>query len=101
MIQRDLNKCVLCGRCIRGCNEIQVNEVLDFAQRGNRMKVGPAFDEDYIKSSCVFCGECMQDCPTGAIINKQGRFQGRPWKSKPPHDLHLLRRGLPARPQCL
>ncbi|HEX7539218.1 MAG TPA: 2Fe-2S iron-sulfur cluster-binding protein, partial [Syntrophales bacterium] len=49
MIQRDLNKCVLCGRCIRGCNEIQVNEVLDFAQRGSRMKVGPAFDEDYIK----------------------------------------------------
>jgi predicted molibdopterin-dependent oxidoreductase YjgC len=80
MIQRDLNKCVLCGRCIRGCNEIQVNEVLDFAQRGNRMKVGPAFDTDYINSICVFCGECMQDCPTGAIINKQGRFQGRPWE---------------------
>jgi predicted molibdopterin-dependent oxidoreductase YjgC len=80
MIFRDLNKCVLCGRCIRGCNELQVNEVLDFAQRGNRMKVGPAFDTDYIDSACVFCGECMQDCPTGAIINKQGRFQGRPWE---------------------
>jgi len=80
MILRDLNKCVLCGRCVRGCNEIQVNEVLDFAKRGNRMKVGPAFDQDYIDSNCVFCGECMQDCPTGAIINKQGRFQGRPWE---------------------
>ena len=51
MIQRDLNKCVLCGRCIRACNEIQVNEVLDFSMRGSRAKVGPAFDADYIDSS--------------------------------------------------
>jgi predicted molibdopterin-dependent oxidoreductase YjgC len=79
MIQRDLNKCVLCGRCIRACNEIQVNEVLDFFERGSRMKVGPAFDADYIDSNCVFCGECVNACPTGAIINKQSRFAGRPW----------------------
>ena len=79
MIQRDLNKCILCGRCIRACNEIQVNEVLDFFQRGSRMKPGPAFDADYIDSNCVFCGQCVDACPTGAIINKQGRFEGRPW----------------------
>ena len=58
MIQRDLNKCILCGRCVRACNEIQVNEVLDFAMRSSNAKVGPAFDDDYINSSCVFCGEC-------------------------------------------
>jgi len=81
MIQRDLNKCVLCGRCIRGCNEIQVNEVLDFAKRGNHMKVGPAFDQDYIDSSCVFCGECVQACPTGALTEKEAR--GKIW----PHDV--------------
>jgi predicted molibdopterin-dependent oxidoreductase YjgC len=80
MIMRDLNKCVLCGRCIRACNEVQVNEVLDFYLRGSRMKVGPAFDTDYKNSICVFCGECMESCPTGAIINKQGRFAGRPWE---------------------
>ena len=80
MIHRDLNKCVLCGRCIRACNEIQVNEVLDFAQRGSYAKVGPAFDEDYINSSCVFCGECLQVCPTGAITFKQAKFAGRPWE---------------------
>ncbi len=79
MIQRDLNKCVLCGRCIRACNEIQVNEVLDFFERGSKMKVGPAFDADYIDSNCVFCGACVDACPTGAIVNKQSRFEGRPW----------------------
>ncbi len=80
MIQRDLNKCVLCGRCIRACNEIQVNEVLDFFERGHRMKVGPAFDADYIDSICVFCGECVDACPTGAIVDKKSRFGGRPWE---------------------
>ncbi len=80
MITRDLNKCVLCGRCIRACNEIQVNEVLDFSMRGSYAKVGPAFDTDYIDSSCVFCGECLQVCPTGAITFKQAKFAGRPWE---------------------
>jgi predicted molibdopterin-dependent oxidoreductase YjgC len=80
MISRDLNKCVLCGRCVRACNEIQVNEVLDFAMRSSRAKVGPAFDDDYIDSSCVFCGECLQVCPTGAITFKQAKFAGRPWE---------------------
>jgi len=79
MIYRDLNKCVLCGRCIRACNEIQVNEVLDFSNRSSDAKVGPAFDADYIDSSCVFCGECLQVCPTGAITYKQAKFAGRPW----------------------
>jgi predicted molibdopterin-dependent oxidoreductase YjgC len=80
MIQRDMNKCILCGRCVRACNEIQVNEVLDFADRSSQAKVGPAFDDDYINSSCVFCGECVQVCPTGAITLKQAKFAGRPWE---------------------
>lgn len=80
MIFRDLNKCILCGRCVRACNEIQVNEVLDFSRRSSHAKVGPEFDEDYINSTCVFCGECLQACPTGAITFKQARFGGRPWE---------------------
>lgn len=80
MIVRDLNKCVLCGRCVRACNEIQVNEVLDFSLRGSRAKVGPAFDTDYIASECYFCGECVDACPVGAITFAQARFGGRPWE---------------------
>jgi predicted molibdopterin-dependent oxidoreductase YjgC len=80
MIERDLNKCILCGRCVRACNEIQVNEVLDFSKRGSHTKVGPAFDTDYINSECFFCGECVDACPVGAITFKQARFAGRPWE---------------------
>ncbi len=85
MIHRDLNKCVLCGRCVRACNQIQVNEVLDFSLRGSRTKVGPAFDTDYMNSNCVFCGECVDACPTGAIVNSQSRFAGRPWETEKVH----------------
>jgi len=82
MIARDLNKCILCGRCVRACNEIQVNEILDFSYRGSRAKVGPAFDTDYKSSECYFCGECVDACPVGAITFKPARFQGRPWETK-------------------
>jgi len=77
MIVRDMNKCVLCGLCVRACNEIQVNQVLDYAGRGPHATVGPPFGELYEQSNCVFCGECVRVCPVGALYEKQGRFQGR------------------------
>ena len=77
MIVRDMNKCVLCGLCVRACNEVQVNQVLDYSGRGPTAAVGPAFGLTYENSDCVFCGECVRVCPVGALFEKQGRFQGR------------------------
>ncbi len=77
MIVRDMNKCILCGLCVRACNEIQVNQVLDFSGRGPTADVGPAFHLAYEDSTCVFCGECVRLCPVGALYEKQGRFKSR------------------------
>jgi predicted molibdopterin-dependent oxidoreductase YjgC len=80
MIERDLNKCILCGRCVRACNDVQVNEVIDFGYRGKRAKIITAWDKPYGESNCVFCGACVSVCPTGALIEAQAKFQGRPWQ---------------------
>jgi len=79
MIFRDMNKCILCGRCVRACNEVQVNQVIDFGYRGARTKIVTAADRSYAESTCVFCGECVQVCPVGALVENKARFAGRPW----------------------
>lgn len=70
-ISVDHEACILCDRCIRGCNEIQNNFVL--ARRGKGYQAGIAFDDNLPMgtSSCVSCGECMVSCPTGALTNKK------------------------------
>src|ERR1700746_2408512 len=67
----DHEACILCDRCVRGCNEIQHNFVL--ARRGKGYQAGIAFDDNLAMgaSSCVSCGECMVSCPTGALTNKK------------------------------
>jgi len=66
----DHEACILCDRCIRGCDEIRHNWVL--ARRGKGYQAGIAFDNNLPMgtSSCVSCGECMVSCPTGALTNK-------------------------------
>jgi formate dehydrogenase (NADP+) alpha subunit len=82
MIERDPDKCILCGRCVRACNDVQVNEVIEFGYRARRAKIVTAWDLPYGKSDCVFCGECVSVCPTGALTERQAKFQGRPWEVK-------------------
>ena len=68
---RDPAKCILCGRCIRVCEEIQKITALDFIGRGNKVQVGPAFNKGMNLSSCINCGQCVMVCPTGALSEKQ------------------------------
>ena len=66
-IVRDPNKCILCGNCVRACNELQGIGVLDFAFRGSEATVSPAFNKLLSQTNCVSCGQCRVVCTTGAL----------------------------------
>ena len=76
--ERDLNKCILCGRCIRVCREKAQIHAIDFQNRGISTAVQPARTLE--NSDCVFCGQCVEVCPVGALSEKASKGRGRPWE---------------------
>lgn len=82
LIVRDFSRCILCGRCVQACNEIQVNNAISFGYRGADAKIVAAGDRPLRQSDCVFCGECVQVCPVGALVEKKSRHNWRPWTNK-------------------
>lgn len=69
-ILRDPAKCILCGKCVRVCEEIQGVSAIDFVGRGCKTEIGTAFKEGLNISSCIYCGQCINACPTGALREK-------------------------------
>ncbi|MBK7672919.1 MAG: (2Fe-2S)-binding protein [bacterium] len=66
-IVRDPAKCILCGKCVRVCEEVEGVGCIDFIGRGSATTVGPALDQGLNVSSCINCGQCIMVCPTGAL----------------------------------
>lgn len=81
-IQRDYRKCILCGKCVRACAEIQGNFAIDFAGRGFASEIAAPYGEELEGGGCTFCGHCLDMCPTGALQAKVGKGQGRVWEKQ-------------------
>lgn len=73
-IERDLEKCIMCGRCVKICDEVQGVEAIEFGYRGFDAKICTPFEEDL---DCEFCGQCVSVCPTGALTGKLWSKKGR------------------------
>ncbi|OGH99104.1 MAG: ferredoxin [Candidatus Melainabacteria bacterium GWF2_32_7] len=69
-IERDPDKCILCGKCVKVCEEIQAVNAIDFSRRGFDTIVTPAFNRSMHEAVCVNCGQCIMVCPTGALREK-------------------------------
>jgi formate dehydrogenase alpha subunit len=73
LIEFYLNRCIMCGLCVRACDEIQGVQALDFHQRGMKTMIGTANQEPL---DCEFCGQCITVCPTGALMDMSSQERG-------------------------
>ena len=81
LILRDFSRCILCGRCVSACNEVQVNRAIRIGEENGREKIVTRHNTPLSGSGeCVFCGECIQACPVGALVEKKALHHWRPWE---------------------
>src|SRR5208283_4728221 len=76
IVERNPNRCILCGKCVRICSEHQAVGAINIIGRGFKSKISPAFEEAL---DCEFCGQCIDACPVGALGSKPYRFRSRVW----------------------
>jgi formate dehydrogenase major subunit len=81
LLTLDSNKCILCSRCIRVCNEVLGSSVFGFVGRGFNTTVQPTLGKPLAETHCIACGACVETCPTGAISAKLPYNRQGPWKS--------------------
>jgi formate dehydrogenase major subunit len=79
----NLDACINCTLCVRACREVQVNDVIGMAQRGSEAKIVFDLDDPMGESTCVACGECVQACPTGALLPKSVTAEEQPGRIQP------------------
>ena len=75
-IERDIDRCVLCGKCVRICDEVVNIQSISFIMRGTNTYIGTAFDQPW---HCEYCGQCLSVCPVGSLNNRVYLFKNRPW----------------------
>lgn len=78
LFERDLERCILCGKCVRVCDEIQGRNAIYYAYRGFRVKIAPVLDRPLAESVCESCGQCVEICPVGALHTKASLRFGLP-----------------------
>jgi formate dehydrogenase alpha subunit len=76
------NKCILCGRCTRICNEVVMAGTIELVGRGFNSRPDTAYGRPRSLENCEFCGQCVSTCPVGALTDKKGRGQGRSYEMK-------------------
>jgi NADH dehydrogenase/NADH:ubiquinone oxidoreductase subunit G len=77
-IDRDLNLCILCGRCVRICKQHHTTATIDFIGRGSSARIGEAFGRTLAEAGCHFCGSCVDVCPTGSLAERYAKWHRRP-----------------------
>ncbi len=81
-IFRDNGKCILCGRCVRICDDVVGANAIGYAGRGFECEIVPAFDKTLTETDCVFCGNCISTCPVGALQEKPYLKNARSWEAE-------------------
>ncbi|TCO70729.1 NAD(P)-dependent iron-only hydrogenase catalytic subunit [Marinisporobacter balticus] len=93
-IVRDPSKCILCGRCVNTCKNVQKIGILDFVNRGFDTQVAPAFEKSMADAPCIYCGQCIVACPVAALREKDD--VEKVWDMIDNPDIHVVVQTAPA-----